>query len=152
MNPPDIAPMETAKAAADQLNSVEQVMRAAQTSRKARGEAYAEAKALYRREFRKARLSHRDAPSDKVRDDLAMDTPLEPAVQVEAADIAEQAGFPIRDRWQTVGDLELLQDLCKEVRDSARDAVQVWERWGSQWQSVVGWCRDDAAREMGGRR
>lgn len=150
--PPEVTPFQTAADAARHLNGAEQTLRSAQGARKARGEAYAEPKALYKREFRKARLAHRDAPSDKVRDDLANATDLDPAVQVEASDVARKAGFDLADRWRKVEDLELLMDLSKEGRDGAKDAVQVWERWGSQWQSVVGWCRDDAAREMGGRR
>ena len=151
-SPPDINPVQTAADAARQLNSTETLVRKAQASRKDRGEAYAKAKALYKQEFRKARLSHRDASSDKVRDDLANDSDLDAAAQIEAADIAKLAGFDLADRWRKVADLELLMDLAKEGRDGAKDAVQVWERWGSQWQSVVGWCRDDASREMGGGR
>jgi hypothetical protein len=151
MTAPDLEPLQTAQQAAAQLNETESLVRAAQTARKARGEAYVRAKALHKRELRKARLKHLDASSDAVRNDAAADELLDAKVVAEAAKVAADAGLAGLEVL-TVGDLEELADLAKESRDGARDAVQSWERWGSQWQSVVGWCRDDAAREMGGRR
>lgn len=148
---PEVMPFETAAEAAAQLNGSEATVRSAQAARKARGEAYAEAKAIFKREYRKALLEHRDVSPAPVREAMAEDTALDETVRQEVAKVAQAAGIHRAD-FYTVGDVEFLMDLAKEARDGAKDAVQVWERWGSQWQSIVSWCKDDAAREMGGSR
>ena len=145
--PPEVEAPQTVAQAAELLERSERMLRHAQESRKVRKMAAADAKAIWKRELRKARLIHQKITPADVRDAMAHGHELAAEVMVEAAEIAERVGLP-GTGWTTVDDLEHLYDLAAGMAASAREAAEQWSEWADAWQTICVWARQDADREM----
>lgn len=145
--PPALDPPQTAAQAADLLERAEQMLRKAQDHRKTRKMAAADAKALWKRERRKALLRYQSVTPADVREAMSDQHELVPDVVAEAAELAERVGLPASG-WTSVEDLEHLHDLAAGMAASAREAAEQWSEWADAWQSLVVWARQDANREM----
>lgn len=145
--PPALDPPQTAAQAAKLLERAEDMLRKAQDHRKTRKMAAADAKALHKRERRKALLIYRNVKPIPVMEAEADCHELAPEVIAEANELAESVGLPA-GCWLIVADLERLAELAAGMAASAREAAEQWSEWADAWQTIVVWARQDADREM----